>query len=85
MATHFGAYLEMPAINEAHLGRRHRYVYGYKSQVGAAGRAGKAGPVRRRALVFGRFIGAAAEAGGSKRLVVERNGTLGMLSGSGSV
>lgn len=29
--THFSAYLEMPAVNEAVLGRPHRYVYGYKS------------------------------------------------------
>ena len=31
MRTHFSAYLEMPAINEAYFGRKHRYVYGYKS------------------------------------------------------
>lgn len=30
--THFGGYLEMPAINDACQGRPHRYVYAYRSE-----------------------------------------------------
>lgn len=32
MATLADYYLEMPAVNEAVQGRRHRFVYGYKSK-----------------------------------------------------
>lgn len=50
--THFGGYLEMPAVNEGVLGRRHRYVYAYRSefddpQIGLA-------KVSRRAWASGR-------------------------------